>query len=136
MTANVRKRIRSRPGTSVGSASAAASETAPRKPAQEMITGACHGGYGSRSRMLRKSSRGTYVKIGTKMRRITTTATATIAASRSSVPVTSRRSVMPRSCRPTSAKSSALTRNVRISQNELPESLVSTFVSWGVYQPM
>ena len=31
---------------------------------------------------------------------------------------------MPRNCRPTSAKSSALTRKVRISQNELPESLV------------
>ena len=39
MTANVRNTIRSRPGTSDGSASAAASETAPRMPAQEMIDG-------------------------------------------------------------------------------------------------
>ena len=52
MTANVRKTIRSRPGTSDGSASAAASDTAPRIPAHEMITGACQGGYGSRSRTL------------------------------------------------------------------------------------
>ena len=59
MTAKVRKTIRSRPGSPSGSASAAASETAPRMPAHEMITGACHGGYGSRSRMRRKSKRGT-----------------------------------------------------------------------------
>ena len=44
MTANVRKRIRSRPGNgepssvSSGSASAAASESAPRMPAQERKT--------------------------------------------------------------------------------------------------
>ena len=34
-----------------GSASAAASETAPRSPAQPSSAGCCQGGYGSRSRM-------------------------------------------------------------------------------------
>ena len=77
MTTNVRNTIRSRPGTSIGSASAAASETAPRIPAHEMTTGACHGGYGSRSRTLRKRKRGTYVKIGTQTIRSTITARVT-----------------------------------------------------------
>ena len=77
MTANVRKTIRSRPGTSIGSASAAASETAPRIPAQAMTAGHCHGGYGSRSRTLRNRKRGTYVKIGTQTMRITITASVT-----------------------------------------------------------
>ena len=57
--------IRSRCGkaapasVSSGRASAAASDTAPRIPIQEMITGACHGGYGSRSLIRLKRRRGT-----------------------------------------------------------------------------
>ena len=41
-----------------GRASAAASETAPRRPAQPSSVGCCHGGYGSRSRMRFHSQRG------------------------------------------------------------------------------
>ncbi len=58
--------MRSRPGNGVpasvvrGRASAAASDTAPRMPAQEMNAGHCQGGYGSRSRIRRLAHRGMY----------------------------------------------------------------------------
>ena len=57
--------IRSRPGKAApasvcsGIASAAASETAPRIPVQEIRAGYCQGGYGSASRMRLLSARGT-----------------------------------------------------------------------------
>ena len=49
ITQKVTKTIRSRSGKPLGSARAAASETPPRMPDHEITTGACQGGYGSRS---------------------------------------------------------------------------------------
>ena len=56
--ANVRKTISPRSGKSVGSASAATRETAPRIPAHESSAGHCQGGYGSRSRIDGTAQRG------------------------------------------------------------------------------
>ena len=64
MTAKVRKRMRLRPGNGSpasvvsGIASAAASETPPRIPDHVISASADSAGIGSRSRIRRKSSRG------------------------------------------------------------------------------
>ncbi len=64
MTANVMAMITSRPGNGRpaavrgGSAAAKMSESPPRRPAQEMTTGTCHGGEGSRWRTRRLRRRG------------------------------------------------------------------------------
>jgi hypothetical protein len=68
MTANVRKRIRFRSGNASpasvvsGIASAAASETPPRMPDQEISASQETGGIGSRSRIRRKSRRGSHAE--------------------------------------------------------------------------
>ena len=80
ITANVRKTMSSRSGKSIGSASAATSETAPRMPTHEITAGHCHGGYGSCSRTERNAQRGRYVKIGTHTMRVTITVAQTRAA--------------------------------------------------------
>ena len=65
-TQKARKTISERSGNGApesvvsGIASAAASVTPPRIPAQPMKAMNCHGGVGSRSRRLRESQRGTY----------------------------------------------------------------------------
>ena len=66
MTANVRKRIRSRPGNGSpapvvnGIASAAASETPPRIPDQEISASVLTEGMGSRSRIRRTNRKGSH----------------------------------------------------------------------------
>ncbi len=73
MTQNVTKMIASRSTIVAGIASAAASETTPRIPPHERITGHVQGGDGSRSRKLLLIQRGTYVagKIQMKRSRMT-----------------------------------------------------------------
>ena len=76
ITQKVRKMMRFRSGNGVGaigSASAAASETAPRIPAQAMTTTAARGGDGSRSRIRALRTRGRYVAGKTHTMRATIT---------------------------------------------------------------
>ena len=77
---NARKTINERSGNgppasiSNGIASAAASVTPPRMPAQPMNVMNCQGGVGSRSRRLRDNQRGTYA-IGKPQANLTATTT-------------------------------------------------------------
>ena len=78
------------------------------------------------------------MKTGTHAMRVTITTRLTSSASATSdVPERPlSRSTIPRSCSPTSAKRSALTKYVTISQNAFPVMRVTPFVNCGVYQPM
>ncbi len=71
---------RSPPCVTSGTEAATASETTPRIPAQETISGEVHGMAGSRSRMRRESNSGRYIAGYTQTKRTTTTAVKTTSA--------------------------------------------------------
>ncbi len=121
-----------------GIASAAASDTPPRIPAQPSTSGIRQVGYGSRALIRFDRKRGTYASGNTQASRIRITAAHTPVADTTSSLV-DQPSSWSSTCgiwSPTSAKSAALRMNVRIVQKASPCRRVSAFVSSGVYQPM
>ena len=128
ITQNVRNTIRFRcasgcpPCVVNGKASAAASETAPRIPDHDTTSEWESGGVGSRSRMRRDTHRGRYELTGIHKMRVMTTVPVTSSASTTSVPfdVPGSAATMCGNWRPTSANSSALMTNVRISHTPAP----------------
>ena len=122
MTAKARKTINDRPGNAApasvrsGSASAAASETAPRIPIQPISAASSH--RGASPRLRRRSACGPYTNGKTQASRTAITVAATMAASPISVDADCPPSALQigRSWRPTSTKRSEFARNVSVPQ--------------------
>ena len=140
ITANVRKMIRSRCGKSAASASAAASETAPRMPAQPIDRSARCQVAAARAHATRagraRGSTNTIVCCQTS--RVSTTAALTAARVAEQRRRSRRRSSASRiagSCRPISTNRNALSRNCSSSHMPKPCSRVAGEAIFGACQP-
>jgi len=137
ITAKVTNSSSSRAGKSAGRASAAASETEPRMPAQPRIVRWRQPARRARWLSRRSSARIAQALTCTQASRQPITTSETTTAVTSSAPSGSpeRPSTIRGSCRPISTNSSALSRKIRISHTEEPVSRMRTVEISGERQP-
>ena len=123
MTQNVRYRIKGRWGNSGARASAAASDTTPRMPAQDTITTARGDGGGSLARIFALSQRGRYVAGNTHTNLATMTVRLTISPYRirSAAGTDDSPAMIDGSCRPMTRNTNALIAQITICHAPLPK---------------